>query len=115
MNATLLETINQKCEGTVRYGKAPQEIISTGLSQLDAAAGGGIPRGRIVEIYGSEGSGKTALALHLAQQTGGAVLFLLAICRDGRYNSNTGPSPGLCAAPCIVLWSAVMQGAFLIR
>ena len=75
MNATLLETINQKCEGTVRYGKAPQEIISTGLSQLDAAAGGGIPRGRIVEIYGSEGSGKTALALHLAQQTGGAVLY----------------------------------------
>lgn len=75
MNATLLETINQKCEGTVRYGKAPQEIISTGLSQLDAVAGGGIPRGRIVEIYGSEGSGKTALALHLAQQTGGAVLY----------------------------------------
>ena len=75
MNATLLETINQKCEGTVRYGKAPQEIISTGLSQLDAAAGGGIPRGRIVEIYGSEGSGKTALALHLAQRTGGAVLY----------------------------------------
>ena len=50
LNATLLETINQKCEGTVRYGKAPQEIISTGLSQLDAAAGGGIPRGKRVVV-----------------------------------------------------------------
>ncbi len=75
MNTALLETINQTCEANIGYGTAPQEIISTGLSQLDAAAGGGIPRGRIVEIYGNEGSGKTALALHLAQQTGGAVLY----------------------------------------
>ncbi len=75
MKTALLETINQTCEANIGYGKAPQEIISTGLSQLDAAAGGGIPRGRIVEIYGSEGSGKTALALHLAQRTGGAVLY----------------------------------------
>ena len=75
MNTALLETINQTCEANIGYGTAPQEIISTGLPQLDAVTGGGIPRGRIVEIYGSEGSGKTALALHLAQQTGGAVLY----------------------------------------
>ena len=75
MNTALLETINQTCEANIGYGTAPQEIISTGIPQLDAVTGGGIPRGRIVEIYGSEGSGKTALALHLAQQTGGAVLY----------------------------------------
>lgn len=75
MNTALLETINQTCEANIGYGTAPQEIISTGLPQLDAVTGGGIPRGRIVEIYGSEGSGKTALALHLAQRTGGAVLY----------------------------------------
>lgn len=75
MKTALLETINQTCEANIGYGTAPQEIISTGLPQLDAVTGGGIPRGRIVEIYGSEGSGKTALALHLAQRTGGAVLY----------------------------------------
>lgn len=75
MNTALLETINQTCEANIGYGTAPQEIISTGIPQLDAVTGGGIPRGRIVEIHGNDGSGKTALALHLAQQTGGAVLY----------------------------------------
>ena len=75
MNTALLETINQTCEANIGYGTAPQEIISTGIPQLDAVTGGGIPRGRIVEIHGNYGSGKTALALHLAQQTGGAVLY----------------------------------------
>jgi len=42
------------------------ETISTGALTLDLALGiGGIPRGRIVEIYGPEGSGKTTLALHI--------------------------------------------------
>ena len=75
MKTALLETINQTCEANIGYGTAPQEIISTGIPQLDAVTGGGIPRGRIVEIHGNDGSGKTALALHLAQQTGGAVLY----------------------------------------
>lgn len=75
MKAALLETINQTCEANIGYGTAPQEIISTGVPQLDAVTGGGIPRGRIVEIHGNDGSGKTALALHLAQQTGGAGLY----------------------------------------
>lgn len=75
MKTALLETINQTCEANIGYGTAPQEIISTGLPQLDAVTGGGIPRGRIVEIHGNDGSGKTALALHLAQRTGGAVLY----------------------------------------
>jgi recombination protein RecA len=53
----------------------PMEVISTGSIGLDAALGvGGIPKGRIVEIYGPESSGKTTLAIHIiaeAQKKGG--------------------------------------------
>ena len=76
MNCALLEAINQTCEASVTYGLPEQEIVSTGLPQLDTALGGGIPRGRIVEIHGSDGSGKTALALRLAQQLPGPTLYV---------------------------------------
>ena len=56
------------------------ETISTGSLALDLALGiGGVPRGRIVEIYGPESSGKTTLALHIlaqAQKQGGEVAFV---------------------------------------
>ncbi|MCL2342636.1 MAG: recombinase RecA [Firmicutes bacterium] len=56
------------------------EAISTGSLSLDLALGiGGVPRGRIVEIYGPESSGKTTLALHIlasAQKMGGEVAFI---------------------------------------
>lgn len=56
------------------------EAISTGALSLDLAIGiGGVPRGRIVEIFGPESSGKTTLALHVlaeAQRTGGTVAFI---------------------------------------
>ena len=56
------------------------EAISTGAVNLDAAVGvGGIPRGRITEIYGPESSGKTTLALHVAgnaQKTGGVAAYI---------------------------------------
>jgi len=55
------------------------ECISTGSLSLDLALGGGIPRGRIVEIFGPESSGKTTLALHVvanAQKTGGIAAFI---------------------------------------
>jgi recombination protein RecA len=56
------------------------EVISTGAINLDAAIGiGGIPRGRITEIYGPESSGKTTLCLHVianAQRNGGVAAFI---------------------------------------
>ncbi|MDD3661806.1 MAG: recombinase RecA, partial [Candidatus Dojkabacteria bacterium] len=56
------------------------DVISTGALSLDMALGvGGVPRGRIVEIFGPESSGKTTLALHIlaeAQKKGGKVAFI---------------------------------------
>ena len=84
-----LETALQQLEkqygkGTVmRLGEnvAMQvEAISTGSVSLDVALGiGGVPRGRIVEIYGPESSGKTTIALHViasAQKKGGEAAFI---------------------------------------
>jgi recombination protein RecA len=60
--------------------KVDVEVISTGSPSLDLALGvGGLPRGRIIEIYGPESSGKTTLALSVAsqvQKTGGRVAFI---------------------------------------
>ena len=57
-----------------------QKSISTGCLSLDVALGvGGVPRGRVIEIYGPESSGKTTLALHIiaeAQKSGGYAAFI---------------------------------------
>src|SRR5215469_13587378 len=68
----------------MRLGKNPKSMdvdtVSTGSLSLDIALGiGGLPKGRIVEIYGPESSGKTTLALHCvaeAQKKGGACAFV---------------------------------------
>jgi recombination protein RecA len=67
----------------MRLGDAPHvkvEAIPTGSLSLDAAIGiGGVPRGRIIEIYGPESSGKTTLCLHIiaeAQKRGGTAAFI---------------------------------------
>jgi recombination protein RecA len=61
-------------------GRAPIEVIPTGSIALDVALGiGGLPRGRVVEIYGPESSGKTTVALHAvanAQKGGGIAAFI---------------------------------------
>ncbi|WP_026257315.1 recombinase RecA [Actinopolymorpha alba] len=61
-------------------GRAPVEVIPTGAIALDVALGiGGLPRGRVVEIYGPESSGKTTVALHAvanAQKAGGTAGFI---------------------------------------
>ncbi len=60
--------------------RAPIEVIPTGAVSLDIALGiGGLPRGRVVEIYGPESSGKTTVALHAvanAQRAGGIAAFI---------------------------------------
>ena len=84
-----LETAMQQIEkmygkgSIMRYGAESTlnvESIPTGSLSLDLALGiGGLPRGRIVEIYGPESSGKTTLALHVlaeAQKMGGEVAFV---------------------------------------
>jgi recombination protein RecA len=75
--------------------RAPIEIIPTGSIALDVALGiGGLPRGRVVEIYGPESSGKTSLALHAvanAQKAGGIAAFIDAEhALDPEYAKNLG-------------------------
>lgn len=75
--------------------KVKVDVIPTGCLALDQALGiGGVPRGRIVEIYGPESSGKTTLALHIAaeaQRAGGIVAFIDAEhALDPVYAGNLG-------------------------
>ena len=71
-------------EGSImKFGDSPKvdiNVISTGSIGLDMALGiGGIPRGRIIEIFGPESSGKTTLSLHIvaeAQKTGGVCAYI---------------------------------------
>ncbi len=75
--------------------REPVATISTGCIELDYALGvGGIPRGRIVEIYGPESSGKTTIALHIiaqSQKVGGTAAFIDAEhALDPTYAENLG-------------------------
>jgi recombination protein RecA len=75
--------------------RAPVEVIPTGSVALDVALGiGGLPRGRVVEIYGPESSGKTTVALHAvanAQKAGGIAAFIDAEhALDPEYAKNLG-------------------------
>ena len=71
-------------EGAImRFGEMPKtnvDAISTGCLSLDIATGvGGVPRGRVIEVYGPESSGKTTLAQHIVaevQKTGGIAAFV---------------------------------------
>ncbi|MGH7716179.1 MAG: ATPase domain-containing protein, partial [Vulcanimicrobiaceae bacterium] len=85
LNNALVQIERQFGKGAImRMGEITErmafETISTGSIALDLALGiGGLPRGRIVEIYGPESSGKTTLALHViaeAQRGGGTAAFV---------------------------------------
>lgn len=81
----------------MKLGDAKQvaiETIPTGSLSLDLALGGGIPKGRIIEIYGPESSGKTTLSLHIvgeAQKQGGQAAFIDAEhAMDPKYAEKIG-------------------------
>ena len=84
LDTAIKQLEKQYGKGTVmKLGQAPAlnvEAISTGSITLDCALGiGGVPRGRIVEIFGPESSGKTTVALHIiasAQKAGGEAAFI---------------------------------------
>lgn len=84
LEAALKQIERQFGQGSImRLGEATNmniEVIPTGAISLDMALGvGGIPRGRIIEIYGPESSGKTTVALHIvaeAQKLGGVAAFI---------------------------------------
>lgn len=77
-------------------GIVEQEVISTGSIGLDMALGiGGLPKGRVVEIYGPESSGKTTLAIHViaeAQKKGGMCAFIDA---EHAFDSNYAQKLGV--------------------
>ncbi|MDP5227856.1 MULTISPECIES: recombinase RecA [Arthrobacter] len=84
LEAALAQIDKQFGKGSImRLGddtRAPIEVIPTGSIAMDVALGiGGLPRGRVVEIYGPESSGKTTVALHAvanAQRAGGLAAFI---------------------------------------
>ncbi|MCR4440896.1 MAG: recombinase RecA [Peptococcaceae bacterium] len=85
LEMALISIEKQFGKGSImRLGESPAKlqvnVISTGVLSLDLALGvGGVPRGRVVEIYGPESSGKTTVALHIvaeAQRNGGVAAFI---------------------------------------
>ena len=103
MGADILDTIKsiqtKFGEGSImKLGDAPKvdiDVIPTGSMGLDMALGvGGVPRGRIIEIFGPESSGKTTLALHIvaeAQRKGGVCAYIDAEhAMDPVYAKNLG-------------------------
>ena len=96
---TLKSLQNKFGEGSImKFGDSPKvdvNVIPTGSIGLDMALGvGGIPRGRIIEIFGPESSGKTTLSLHIvaeAQKKGGVCAYIDAEhAMDPEYTKKLG-------------------------
>jgi len=99
IDQTLVQLEKQFGKGSiVRLGSSnvvPVSVISTGSISIDSALGvGGVPRGRVIEVFGPESSGKTTLALQViaeAQRNGGSAAFIDAEhALDPQYARNLG-------------------------
>lgn len=99
LEAAMSQIEKQFGKGAImRLGDAARmniDVIPTGILSLDVALGvGGVPRGRIIEVYGPESSGKTTIALHVvseAQKMGGTAAFIDAEhALDPQYASKLG-------------------------
>ena len=99
IDQTLVQLEKQFGKGSIlRLGSSnvvPVSVISTGSISIDSALGvGGVPRGRVIEIFGPEASGKTTIALQVvaeAQRTGGTAAFIDAEhALDPKYARNLG-------------------------
>ncbi|MDX8405088.1 MAG: recombinase RecA [Mariprofundus sp.] len=99
LDTALSQIERQFGKGTVMrmgdHARVPVEVVPSGSLALDAALGvGGYPRGRVIEIYGPESSGKTTMALHAiaeAQKLGGQAAFVDAEhALDPNYAENLG-------------------------
>ena len=90
--------------------RAPVEVIQTGSIALDVALGiGGLPKGRIVEVYGPESSGKTTVALHAianAQRNGG-----IAVAAPAARHHDVGGSLAAARRRCTARRRQAMDGA----
>ena len=83
LKLAIAQITKQFGDGSImKLGETPKmdvELLSSGSLSLDLALGGGYPKGRIIEIYGPESSGKTTLALHAIaeiQKQGGQAAFI---------------------------------------
>ena len=99
LEMALLQIEKQFGKGSImKLGQAVKmgiDVIPSGCLSLDLALGvGGVPRGRVIEIYGPESSGKTTVALHViaeAQKRGGYAAFIDAEhALDSNYAANLG-------------------------
>ena len=120
LDAVILQLEKQFGKGAIMKMDASSynsgiEVISTGCLTLDLALGvGGVPRGRIIEIYGPESSGKTTVSLHIiaeAQKNGGTDADA-ARCGDSLYHRthflpvHASPKPEAIIAQALSSWAS---------
>ena len=121
LDAVLLQIEKQYGKGSImrlgdEAGQIDIDVIPTGCLTLDLALGiGGLPRGRIIEIYGPESSGKTTVALHViaeAQKLGGVDTLLIGDVIEQHY---TAANYNMTASLSFVLMLILILGLAIVN